>query len=307
MDPRASKPRKFSTVQMIGAASIVVALAVMSLKYAAYLVTGSVALYSDALESIVNLVAALAALLAISFGARPADKEHPFGHHKAEYFSAVLEGALIIVAALLIFREAYDALLSPRDLEAFGFGMGLSALATVLNGAWAAFLVRRGRAHRSPALVADGWHLFTDVLTSVGVIAGLLLAKATGIALLDPLLAVAVAAYILWSGSKIAMASLSGLLDEAADADIQARIRAAIKESGHGALEAHGVRTRISGPVVFIEFHLVVPGAMSVHEAHEICDRLEAALEAEIEGSDVVIHVEPEHKAESRTTGAIQL
>ena len=307
MNPRPAAERKISTVQLIGAASIVVALSVMGLKYAAYLVTGSVALYSDALESIVNLVAAVAALVAISFGARPADKEHPFGHHKAEYFSAVLEGALIIVAALLIFREAYDALVQPRELEAFGVGMAFSALATALNGGWAAFLIRRGRTHRSPALVADGWHLLTDVLTSVGVIAGLLLAKATGIALLDPLLAVAVAVYILWSGSKIAMASLSGLLDEAADGDIQARIRAAIKESGSGALEAHGVRTRIAGPVVFIEFHLVVPGAMSVHEAHEICDRLEAALEAEIEGSEVVIHVEPEHKAEARTKGAIQL
>ena len=307
MGPQPTAPRAISTVQLIGAASIAVALFVMGLKYAAYLVTGSVALYSDALESIVNLVAAVAALIAIRIGARPADKKHPFGHHKAEYFSAVLEGALIIVAALLIFREAYDAILVPRALEDFGLGMGLSALATVLNGGWAAFLIRRGRLYRSPALVADGWHLFTDVLTSVGVIAGLLLAKATGIALLDPILALAVAAYILWSGSKIAMASLSGLLDEAADADIQARIRAAIKESGAGALEAHGVRTRIAGPVVFIEFHLVVPGAMTVNEAHEICDRLEAALEAQIEGSDVVIHVEPEHKAEARTKGAIRL
>lgn len=294
-------------VQMIGAASIAVALAVMGLKYAAYLVTGSVALLSDALESIVNLVAALAALFAIRYGARPADKEHPFGHHKAEYFSAVLEGALIIVAALLIFREAYDAVLSPRSLDALGFGMGLSAAATALNGGWSAFLIRRGRALRSPALVADGWHLFTDVLTSFGVIAGLFLAKLTGVALLDPLLAIAVAVYILWSGSKIALSSLSGLLDEAADADIQARIKAAIKESGDGALEAHGVRTRTAGPVVFIEFHLVVPGTMTVNEAHAICDRLEAALEAEIEGSDVVIHVEPEYKAEAHTKGAIRL
>lgn len=307
MDSHPATRRQILPAQLIAAASIAVALAVMALKYGAFLVTGSVALYSDALESIVNLVAAIAGLIAISIGARPADKTHQFGHHKAEYFSAVLEGALIIVAALLIFREAYDALLAPRALEALGLGMGLSALATVLNGGWAAFLIRRGRAYRSPALVADGWHLFTDVLTSVGVIAGLLLAKATGISLLDPLLAVAVAAYILWSGSKIAMTSLSGLLDEAADADIQARIRLAIKSSGGGALEAHDVRTRIAGPVVFIEFHLVVPGAMTVNEAHEICDRLELALEAEIEGSEVVIHVEPEHKAEVRSKGVIQL
>src|SRR5690606_17456127 len=208
--------------------------------------------------------------------------EHPFGHHKAEYFSAVLEGALIIVAALLIFREAYDAVLSPRALDDLGLGMGLSAVATALNGGWSMYLIRRGRMLRSPALVADGWHLFTDVLTSVGVIAGRWRARLTGSGLLGPLLAIAVAVYIRWSGPKSALASLSGLLDEAADAESQARIQAAIRESGDGALEAHGVRTRMAGPVVFIEFHLVVPGTMSVNEAHAICDRLEAALEAEI-------------------------
>ena len=305
----ASQPdaRPVRTIHLIGAASIAVALAVLGLKYAAYLVTGSVALYSDALESIVNLVTALAALAAISVSDMPADKDHPFGHHKAEYLAAVLEGALIVVAALLIFREAYEALVRPRMLEDFGLGMGLSALATVLNGGWSAFLIRRGRALRSPALVADGWHLLADVMTSVGVIAGLLLAAATGLSVLDPLLALAVAAYILWSGSKIAMASMSGLLDQAADAEIQARIRDAIRRSGGGALEAHDVRTRQAGRALFIEFHLVVPGAMTVHEAHEICDRLEAALEAEIEGSEVVIHVEPEHKAKARSKGSIPL
>lgn len=305
----ASQPdaRPVRTIHLIGAASIAVALAVLGLKYAAYLVTGSVALYSDALESIVNLVTALAALAAISVSDMPADKDHPFGHHKAEYLAAVLEGALIVVAALLIFREAYEALVRPRMLEDFGLGMGLSALATVLNGGWSAFLIRRGRTLRSPALVADGWHLLADVMTSVGVIAGLLLAAATGLSVLDPLLALAVAAYILWSGSKIAMASMSGLLDQAADAEIQARIRDAIRRSGGGALEAHDVRTRQAGRALFIEFHLVVPGAMTVHEAHEICDRLEAALEAEIEGSEVVIHVEPEHKAKARSKGSIPL
>ena len=304
---QAPPQRTLRTVEVIGAVSIAVALAVMAIKYAAYHVTGSVALLSDALESIVNLVAALAALVAIRYGARPADKEHPFGHHKAEYFSAVLEGALIIVAALLIFREAYDAIVSPRALDELGVGMALSLLATLLNGAWSSYLIRRGRVLRSPALVADGWHLFTDVLTSVGVIIGLLLAKFTGIALLDPLLAVCVAVYILWSGSKIAVTSLNGLLDQAADAETLARINAAIKESGHGALEAHDVRTRLAGPVVFIEFHLVVPGEMSVNEAHQICDRLEEALEAQIEGSDVVIHVEPEYKAKAHTKGTIPL
>jgi cation diffusion facilitator family transporter len=295
------------TLHVIGLGSIAVALAVLGLKYAAYLVTGSVALYSDALESIVNLVTALAALVAINISARPADKNHPFGHHKAEYLSAVLEGVLIVVAAILIVGEAYDAVLQPRDLSKFGFGVVLSGLATALNGGWSAFLISRGRRFRSPALVADGWHLLSDVLTSAGVLAGLFLAWATGFQILDPLLAIAVACYILWSGSKIALASLSGLLDEAADSNIQSRIRQAIKRSGDGALEAHDVRTRQAGRALFIEFHLVVPGTMTVNEAHDICDRLEAALEAEIEGSEVVIHVEPEYKAKQHSKSAIRL
>jgi cation diffusion facilitator family transporter len=284
-----------------------VALAVMGLKYLAYVKTGSVALYSDALESIVNLVTAVAALLAIVVSLRPADQNHPFGHHKAEYLSAVLEGALIIVAALLIFHEAYAALVTPRELEDVGTGLGLNGLATLMNGAWSWFLITRGRAWRSPALVADGWHLFTDVLTSAGVLLGLTLAAATGLAILDPLLALAVALYILWTGYRITVTSMSGLMDESAGVEIEARIRRAIRGCGDGALEAHDIRTRHAGRATFIEFHLVVPGAMTVEEAHTICDRLEAEIEAEIEGSEVVIHVEPEHKAKARGKGAVKL
>ena len=294
-------------ISTIALASIAVAFGVMTLKYFAYLATGSVALYSDALESIVNVLTAVAALLAIRVSARPADLNHPFGHHKAEYLSAVLEGALIVVAALLIFREAYDALVRPRSLEDLGTGFMFSVLATVVNGGWSAFLVRRGREMRSPALVADGWHLFTDVLTSVGVLAGLLLAAITGITLLDPLLAIAVALYILWSGFRIALSSMSSLMDEAVDPAIDERIRTVIKEQGAGAIEAHDIRTRYAGRVTFIEFHLVVPGSMSVDTAHEICDRLEDALEAEVAGSEVVIHVEPEHKLKAYGGGAIRL
>ena len=303
--PRPLQPAR--TLHLIAFGSIAVAVAVMGLKYFAYVLTGSVALYSDALESIVNLVTAVAALVAINVSSRPADHNHPFGHHKAEYLSAVLEGVLIVVAAILIFREAYDALRAPRHIEEFGAGAAVSGLATLINGGWSAFLIRRGRALRSPALVADGWHLLSDVMTSVGVIAGLLLAAATGLFVLDPLIAIAVAGYILWSGFKIVMASMSGLLDEAADSDIQLRIRQAIARSGHGALQAHDVRTRQAGRVIFIEFHLVVPGSMTVDDAHDICDRLEAALEAEIEGSEVLIHVEPEHKAVGRSKGAIPI
>jgi cation diffusion facilitator family transporter len=294
-------------IQRVAMCSMGVALAVLALKYAAYQATGSVALYSDALESIVNLVTAVAAFLAVKISSRPADKNHPFGHHKAEYLSAVLEGALIIVAALLIFREVYENLVSPRPLEATGLGVAFNGAATVLNAAWAYFLISRGRKWRSPALNADGHHLLTDVLTSFGVIAGLVLAYVTGAAILDPLLAAAVAVYILWSGYKITLTSMSGLMDEAAGSELQQRIRECIKTSGNGAIEAHDIRTRRAGRVTFIEFHLVVPGTMTVHESHQICDSIEHEIENSIEGTEVVIHVEPEHKAKVNARGAVKL
>ena len=303
---RADVPSRDQIV-VVAAASIAVAVVVLSVKYVAFLRTGSVALYSDALESIVNLIAAVAALLAVRVSAKPADHNHPFGHHKAELFSAAVEGALIIVAALLIVREAIDAFITPRALNAPLEGMAINGAATLLNAAWSAFLISRGRRWRSPALIADGWHLLTDVLTSVGVLAGIGLAALTGWKVLDPLIALAVAANILWAGYRIVMGSVSGLMDEAAPPEIQDKIRDAIKAAGGGALEAHDIRTRHAGPATFIEFHLVVPGATSVAEAHEICDRIEDALERQIEGSDVVIHVEPEHKAKSEARGAVSI
>lgn len=292
-------------VLWIATGSIAVALVVMAIKYAAYAVTGSVALLSDALESIVNLLTAIAALIAIRVGARPADQRHPFGHHKAEYFSAVLEGALIIVAALFILREAYDALVTPRPLDEPLHGILINTAATALNAGWGWLLIDRGKTWRSPALAADGRHILADVATSVGVLAGLVLATLTGWAILDPLLAAAVALHILWAGLRLTTQSMSGLMDETAGAEIEERIRAAISGNGDGALQAHDIRTRAAGPMTFIDFHLVVPGTMSVAEAHEICDRLEAAIEADLPGSEVVIHVEPEHKA--KTKDALQL
>lgn len=294
-----------SRIAWTATASIAVALVVMAIKYVAFLRTGSVALYSDALESIVNLVTAIAALLAVRVSAMPADRNHPFGHHKAEYFSAVLEGALIIIAALLILQEAYDAFLHPRALTQPVEGMLINAAATALNGAWAWFLISGGKLWRSPALAADGWHLFADVVTSLGVLLGLILATATGFQILDPLLATAVAVHILWAGYKLTTQSMSGLMDEAVGGELGSRIRAAIRANGSGALQAHDIRTRHAGRATFIEFHLVVPGDMTVATAHEICDRIEDAIEAEIEGADVVIHVEPEYKSKSK--GAIPL
>jgi cation diffusion facilitator family transporter len=291
--------------QLVAVSSIGIAFAVMGIKYVAYLITGSVALFSDTLESIVNVLTAVAALIAIRIGSQPPDRRHPFGHHKAEYFSAVLEGALIIVAALVIFREAYGALLEPRALTQPAAGFLVNGLATAINGAWAWLLINRGTAWGSPALFGDGRHLLSDVITSVGVLLGLILATLTGWSILDPLLAGAVAINILRIGYELTTQSMSQLMDEAASPEIEARIRAAIKANAGGALQAHDIRTRTAGPATFIEFHLVVPGAMTVEDAHNICDRLEAAIEAEIAGTDVVIHVEPEYKAKPK--GAVEL
>lgn len=287
-------------VLWIAAASIVVALVVMGIKYLAYLKTGSVALYSDALESIVNVLTAVVALVAIQISSRPADRRHQFGHHKAEYFSAVLEGALIIVAALLILREAWDAFQKPRTLTDPGLGMAISLVATALNAAWATFLIVWGRRRHSPALVADGWHLYTDVATSVGVLVGIGLAVATGWTILDPLLAAAVAVNILWTGWGIARQSMSSLMDEAVTGEVGRRIRDIISANAEGAIEVHDLRTRSAGRATFIEFHLVVPGSMTVADAHCICDRLETAIGDELPGAEVLIHVEPEGEARHR-------
>lgn len=289
----------------IALGSIAVGLAVLALKYAAYWLTGSVALLSDALESIVNVAAAFAAFLAVSYSAKPADADHPYGHHKAEYFSSVLEGVLIVVAALTIFREAWLAWRTPPALEAPLPGLALNALATAVNGAWCWVLLRYGRARRSPALVADGKHLFADVLSSIGVLAGVGAAAATGWTVLDPVLAVLVGVNILWSGWALVKDSVGGLMDAAPPPEEVERIRELISENAEGAIEAHDLRTRHAGRATFIDFHLVVPGDMSVSGAHAICDRIEQALRAEVGPATITIHVEPEDKA--KHTGIVVL
>jgi cation diffusion facilitator family transporter len=281
----------------IATASIAVGVAVLALKFAAWWLTGSVALYSDALESLVNIATAVAAVAAIRYGALPPDANHPYGHHKAEYFSVVLEGVLIVIAAVLIINEAWGAFHNPHVLERPGAGLAVNVAASVINGAWAWVLVREGKRRRSPALSADGTHLFTDVFTSAGVVVGLVLAVATGWLILDPLLAVLVALQILWSGWKLIRMSIGGLMDEALDPETLERIRHVIKEHAEGAIEAHDLRTRAAGRMTFIEFHLVVPGAMAVSVSHVICDRIERALRAEVADALITIHVEPENKA----------
>lgn len=277
--------------------SLVLGCLVLALKTLAWWVTGSVALLSDALESIVNVATACVALLAVQIAARPADANHPYGHHKAEYFSAVLEGVLIIVAALFILRQSYLGFTQPITIEAPFEGLALNAAATVVNGWWAWMLISRGRKLKSVALEADGKHLLADVTTSFGVALGLILAVLTGWWYLDPLMAAFVAVNILWSGYKVVISSLSGLMDEAVPAEIMAEVRSVIAKQADGAIEAHDILTRQAGPVTFIDFHLVVDGQMTVFDAHEICDRVEEALLQAIPGAQIIIHLEPEHKS----------
>jgi cation diffusion facilitator family transporter len=258
--------------------SIVFGVIVLGLKIGAYLLTGSIALYSDALETIVNIASAIATLAAVWFAAKPADSNHPYGHDKVEYFAAVLVGVMIVLAALSIFRAAWLGFVNGDSPEYSPAGIGMNLLAAVINGAWAR-------------------HLMTDVASSVGVLGGVVLVMLTGWKIMDPALAVLVGLTVLWSGWGLVKESVGGLMDEAASHDTLDKIRVLISEHGEGALEAHDLRTRIAGKSTFIDFHLVVPGEMSVDKAHEICDRIEVAIVEDVPGARITIHVEPEHKA----------
>jgi cation diffusion facilitator family transporter len=278
-------------------AGIGIGVLVLALKYAAYVLTGSVAFYSDALESIVNVATAVTAFIAIRVSARPPDANHPYGHHKAEYISAVVEGVLIVIAAIAILQKAYFGFIAPRPIEAPTMGLLFNGVATAVNGLWCAVLFRAGRRNRSPALLADARHLLTDVATSVGVFIGVALVTLTGWLILDPLMAVVVALNILWWGWVLVRQSIGGLMDEAVPEDELEKIRQAISTGAQGAIEAHDLRTRHAARATFVQFHLVVPGEMSVAESHAICDRIEEAIKSDVPDAVVTIHVEPEHKA----------
>lgn len=282
---------------VIAATSLLIAGLVLGLKFLAWWLTGSIALYSDALESIVNVVTAIAALVAVRLAQRPADSSLQYGYHKAEYFSAVLVGVMIIVAAILILREAYAGLFEPVMPGAPVQGLAVSGVATAINVIWAQVLVRHGRQVRSPAIEADGKHLMTDVISTIGVLAGLMLVFLTGWAVLDAALAVLVALNILWSGWGVIRDSVGGLMDVAVPPETQRLIREVIANNADGAIEAHDIRTRQAGRLTFIDFHLVVPGAMSVDAAHAICDGIEAKLREAVQNVQITIHVEPEEKA----------
>ncbi len=276
--------------------SLATGVAVLLLKGFAWRLTGSVALLSDALESIVNVVASLAMFVALRVARLPADRNHPYGHGKAEYLSAVLEGVLIAVAAVMSLLVASGRLLHPRALVDVGAGLGVSVAASALNGLLAWRLIVAGKKHRSPALAADGQHILSDVVTTAGVLVGVGLARLTGWWRLDPILACVVAVNILWMGWKLVRRSVGALMDEVLDEDEVAHVRAVAERVARegGAVGVKGFRLRRTGASGQCDMTLVVPGEMTVRAAHTICDRIEDALHTDEPALGVVVHVEPE-------------
>jgi cation diffusion facilitator family transporter len=273
--------------------SIATSLATIALKFAAYWLTGSVGLLSDALESFVNLATALVALATLNYISEGADDDHNFGHDKAEYFSSGIEGSLIFVAAVAIIWTAVPRLLAPQPLEQVGLGLALSVVAALANALCSWFLLKGARAHRSITLEADAHHLLTDVWTTVGVIVGVGLVALTGWLILDPLIAIAVALQIVWTGWQLLKRSFDGLMDHAMPQKERAKIVALLERVKADGGTYHALRTRISGRRSFVDVHLLLPGATSVQAGHDLVDRLEGEIREVLPHVEVLIHLEP--------------
>lgn len=273
--------------------SIAAAAATISLKVLAWSVTGSVGLLSDAAESAVNLVAAVVALLALRWAAKPADEEHTYGHAKAEYFSAGVEGSLIVVAALAIVATAVPRLIDPAPIDDVGVGLAVSAGASLINLGVGLVLLRAGRRHRSITLEADGRHLVTDVWTSAGVIAGVAAVALTDWQRLDPIIALAVAANIIFTGSSLLRRSVGGLMDRALAPEELQRIHDVLAPFEREGIRFHALRTRQAGRRAFISVHVLVPRAWTVQHGHDEVERVEAALREALPYATVFTHLEP--------------
>lgn len=273
--------------------SIAAAFLTIGLKTGAWLITGSVGLLSDAAESVVNLVAAIAALIALRVAATPADDGHQFGHTKAEYFSAAIEGTMIFVAAMVIIWQSVVRFLNPQPLENVGIGLGISIVASVINGLVAMVLLRAGRRYRSITLSADGKHLLTDVWTSIGVVVGVLLVAVTGIDRLDPVVAMAVGINILVAGWQLLNQSSRGLMDGTMSDEDNAKIAGIVRGFRSDAVDFHALRTRMAGHRGFAEMHVLVPGGWSVQKGHDLIERVEDALLAEFPDLHIMAHLEP--------------
>jgi cation diffusion facilitator family transporter len=273
--------------------SIAAAILTIGLKAAAYLLTGSVGLLSDALESIVNLVAAIAALIALTLVAKGPDEEHAYGHDKVEYFSSTLEGALVLVAAGAIAWSAIPRLVTPQPIEQVGYGVAVSIVASLINLAVARQLLRAGREHRSITLEADARHLITDVWTSAGVVLAVIGVTITGWQRLDPLIALVVAGNIVWTGVAILRQSFLGLLDTALPAGDLAIINAILQRyQERDDIHTHALRSREAGARRFVSFHILVPGWWSVHEGHRLLEEIEDEIVEALPGITVFTHLE---------------
>lgn len=295
-----TRARATVDLRKYGWLAIATALATASLKGAAWAVTGSAGLLADAAESLVNLVAAVAALIALTIAARPADDNHHFGHTKAEYFSVALEGALVFVAAGSIIYLGIERLLNPRALEAVGLGLGISLLAALVNGVVGRALIRAGQQHRSVTLDAEGKHLMTDVYTSAGVVVGLVLVWITGWNWLDPVVAILVGLHILVTGYRLISGSVAGLMDASLSPEDNARIHAILEaHTEKGRIEFHAVRTRESGARQFMDMHMLVPGDWTVVRGHNAMEDLIEEISAQFPAMRVHGHLEPIDDARS--------
>jgi cation diffusion facilitator family transporter len=279
--------------------SIAAALATIGLKTMAYLLTGSVGLLSDALESGVNLLGALMTWAMLAVAARPADEDHPYGHTKAEYFSSGFEGTLILLAATGIGVVAVQRLLHPQPLEQTGLGLTVSVLATLINLEVGVILLRAGKHHHSISLEADAQHLLTDVWTSVGVFVGVGLAALTDWFWLDPILAFAVALHILWTGYRLLRRSIMGLMDTALPAGQHEAVSVVLERYREVGISYHALRTRRAGTRQFVSVHILVPGGWTVSQGHELLERLEADIRAALPNATVDTHLEPLEEASS--------
>ncbi len=273
--------------------SIAAALATILLKGAAWWLTGSVGLLSDALESFVNLAGALMALAMLSLAEAPADDNHAYGHSKAEYFSSAFEGFLILVAAVSIGYAAVDRLLNPQAIESVGVGLAVSVVASLVNLATARVLMKVGRQHNSITLEADAHHLLTDVWTSAGVIFGVALVWLTGWFWLDPVIALLVAANIVWTGWKLLHRSASGLMDESIPAEQVSAVEGVLEDYRRHGLDFHALRTRQAGMRAFVTLHVLVPGAWTVQQGHDWLERIEADIRVAVPQAHVTTHLEP--------------
>ncbi len=273
--------------------SVLAALATIALKTGAYLLTGSIGLLSDALESLVNLVAALVALVALWVAARPADEEHTYGHTKAEYFSSGFEGALILIAAVSILIAAANRLLEPQQILDPALGLAITGLASLLNFGVARVLLRAGRRYESITLEADAHHLMADVWTSVGVIIGVAAAVLTGWHRLDAIVAIAVALLVIRAGLKLVRRSMLGLLDTSLPEDMLRAITRILESRAAEGVRHHALRTRQAGARRFISFHILVPGDWTVQRGHDLLEQIEEQVRAAVPNSVVDTHLEP--------------